>query len=234
VGFATHHEVAAQAVELGAVRGEAHVDELLALALAAGPRGRCGRQAEGERRRGAGGGGHRGRPVLRALQAVRQDVHLHGQSLVRAPSRHGRPPDTRRRFVGRSVYGPGLYGVVGAGVLSGVSTLCAVVPPAGLYGVVGTGALCDVSTLCAVVPPPGLYGVVGTGVLWDVSTLCAVAPPAGPYRAWSLLLGLRSRGWSSRLWSHASPCLNWVGAHMAAPSAAAGTHPRRHLTHSRS
>jgi hypothetical protein len=51
-----------------------------------------------------------------------------------------------------------------------VSTLCAVVPPPGLYGVVGTGLLCDVSTLCAVVPPPGLYGVVGTGLLCDVST----------------------------------------------------------------
>jgi hypothetical protein len=49
-------------------------------------------------------------------------------------------------------------------------------PPPGLYGVVGTGVLWDVSTLCAVVPPPGLYGVVGTGVLWDVSTLCAVVP----------------------------------------------------------
>jgi hypothetical protein len=69
--------------------------------------------------------------------------------------------------------------VVGTGVLWGVSTLCAVVPPPGLYGVVGTGVLWAVSTLCAVVPPPGLYGVVGTGVLWGVSTLCAVVPPAG-------------------------------------------------------
>jgi hypothetical protein len=37
-----------------------------------------------------------------------------------------------------------------------VSTLCAVVPPPGLYGVVGTGLLRDVSTLRAAVPPPGL------------------------------------------------------------------------------
>jgi hypothetical protein len=70
---------------------------------------------------------------------------------------------------------------VGTGVLWGVSTLCAVVPPAGLYGVAGTGLLWDVSTLCALVPPAGLYGVVGTCVLWDVSTLCAVVPPAGLY-----------------------------------------------------
>ena len=60
-----------------------------------------------------------------------------------------------------------------------VSTLCAVEPPPGLYGVVGTGVLWDVSTLCAVVPPPGLYGVVGTGLWRDVSTLCDVEPPAG-------------------------------------------------------
>ena len=59
-----------------------------------------------------------------------------------------------------------IYGVVGTGLLWGVSTLCAVVPPpAGLYGVVGTGLLWDVSTLCAVAPPPGLDGVVGTGLL---------------------------------------------------------------------
>jgi hypothetical protein len=58
-------------------------------------------------------------------------------------------------------------------MLRGVSTLCAVAPPAGLYGVVGTGLVWGVSTLCAVAPPPGLYGVVGTGLLWDVSTLCA-------------------------------------------------------------
>jgi hypothetical protein len=71
---------------------------------------------------------------------------------------------------------PGLYGVVGTGLLWDVSTLCAVVPPAGLYGVMGTGVLWDVSTLCAKVPPPGLCGVVGIGLLCDVSTLCAVVP----------------------------------------------------------
>jgi hypothetical protein len=59
-------------------------------------------------------------------------------------------------------------------------------PPPGLYGVVGTGVLWDVSTLCGVEPPPGLHGVVGTGLLWDVSTLCAVVPPPGLYGPWFL------------------------------------------------
>jgi hypothetical protein len=52
-------------------------------------------------------------------------------------------------------------------VLGDVSTLCDVAPPPGLYGVVGTGVLWAVSTLCAVAPPPGLYGVEGSGLLWE-------------------------------------------------------------------
>jgi hypothetical protein len=93
---------------------------------------------------------------------------------------------------------PGLYGVVGTGVLGDASTPCAVVPPPGLYGVVGTGLLWGVSTLCAVVPPPGLYVVVGTGVLWDVSTLCAGLPPPGLMGRVVFFSNPCSRGWSSR------------------------------------
>jgi hypothetical protein len=77
-------------------------------------------------------------------------------------ARLSRPPGEKGLFEGVVVPPAGLDGVVGTGLLWGVSTLCAVVPPSGLYGVV-----CDVSTLCAVVPPAGLDGVVGTGLLWS-------------------------------------------------------------------
>jgi hypothetical protein len=62
-----------------------------------------------------------------------------------------------------------------------VSALCVVVPPPGLYGVVGTGLLWDSQYAVCCSTSSWTIWVVGTGVLWDVSTLCVVVPPPGLY-----------------------------------------------------